>query len=170
MDIQCSLFIVDTFREPIIIITHVQVAFVEGLCTQTVHLGPGLCITLRFFSRVAVKRGSTVNTDFIMLRRLLYEVHANLCAMGISYLGGLQVTIEHPPGVNVGQSSYNVPDKVVDIRAGNAAILVQYVREGASDGQLCDDPDVLWSLVPFTELEHVLVVQRMHQLYLYVYV
>ncbi len=39
---------------------YTEVAFVEGFCTQTVHLGPGLYITVGLSSVVAINRGSTV--------------------------------------------------------------------------------------------------------------
>ncbi len=46
---------------------YIGVAFIEGLfCTQIVHLGPWfLAIVYRggFYSRVAVNRGSTVQSD-----------------------------------------------------------------------------------------------------------
>ncbi len=39
---------------------YTEVAFAEGFCTQTVHLGSGLYITVGLSSVVAIKRGSTV--------------------------------------------------------------------------------------------------------------
>ena len=51
---------------------YTEVAFVEGLfCTQTVHLGPGLCIAVDLSSGVSIKEGlHYILTDGLICERV----------------------------------------------------------------------------------------------------
>ena len=65
-----------------------------------------------------------------------------------THLIRLQVTVDNLSGVYIAQSRGNVPHKVGE---GDVIVLLQYVSQCLTVGQLGDHPDVFGGLVPLVE-------------------